>query len=223
MAETITTPPLGWVLLRAGLARATAALADFISPPRCAACDDLLGRRAVFCADCASAVTVSPIALAGTVSWVEWGGPVKEAVVRMKYGRREDVARALASLVENRPPPQRSAADLVMPVPLHPKRLAERGFNQSTHFARAFARRSGVPLSTGRLSRRLDTAPQAGKTGSERRTSLDGAFVAQNVEGLRVAVVDDVVTTGSTLAACSDALRASGARAVELYAFARAI
>jgi len=211
-----------WVLLRTGCERAAIALGDLVSPPRCVACDVLLERRAVFCRTCAASVVVRPTLRDGTWAWVEWGGPIKEAIVRMKYGRREDVGRALATILATTPLPERPRLDVLAPVPLHPKRLAARGFNQATLLARALGRAFDARLVTRRLVRTLDTSPQAQKSASERRAAVGEAFSARGVAGLRVGVVDDVVTTGSTLAACSEALLAAGAVAVERFALARA-
>lgn len=214
--------PIPWSFLSYAVERGGEALGDLLSPPTCPACSAVLGARAVFCADCARLVVARPTWQDGVFTAVEWGGPVKEAIVRLKYGRDPSAGRPLGHLLRAALATTSLAVDAVMPVPLHPRRLVERGFNQCTLLARAVARQLDVPLESSRLRRVIATSPQAGKSGAERRAGLEGAFVARGVRGRAVALVDDVVTTGSTLDAASRALAAAGARSVVCIALARA-
>ena len=119
----------------------------------------------------------------------------------------------------------RGGAELVLPVPLHPRALARRGYNQSALLARAAARAAGLPCVEDALRRVRRTATQTRLDPLRRRANLAGAFeVCQPavVRGRRVALVDDVITTGSTLGAASEALRAAGAARVTAVAVARA-
>lgn len=114
--------------------------------------------------------------------------------------------------------------DLIVPVPLHPSRQGERGFNQSTEIARWVSRAVERPFTERAAGRTRDTPAQAGLHAGARRANLRGAFEGrQAVAGARVAVVDDVVTTGSTAESMAHALRAAGAVSVDVWSVARAL
>jgi ComF family protein len=113
--------------------------------------------------------------------------------------------------------------DAVVPVPLHWRRRWTRGFNQSELLAQAIARRCGAPV-VNALTRRRATSAQAGLTHAARRQNVAHAFQARpsrRIEGKRVLLIDDVMTTGATAAACARALRRAGAQSVTLLALAR--
>jgi len=113
----------------------------------------------------------------------------------------------------------------LVPLPLHAARYRERGFNQAEVIARHVASRTGVPLDALLLQRLRATAPQTTLSASERRHNCTGAFAARpgRRSPARVALLDDVMTTGSTAAAAAEALRAAGARHVELWVCALAL
>jgi ComF family protein len=116
------------------------------------------------------------------------------------------------------------APAVLVPVPLHPRRLRERGFNQSELLAHALGRRSGLVVAPDALVRRKETPPQTGLTASARRSNVSGAFAVRRrsqVAGRVVVLVDDVVTTGATARACAAALRAAGTTEVRLVTAAR--
>ncbi len=195
--------------------------------PRCA--EPLAAPPAVECARCATAGTAWPLE-AAIAPW-RYGSELGRAIRRLKFGRRPELARELAPLVA----PFLSAVvrageiDLLVPVPLHWRRLAGRGFNQAQMLAAAARRMAGieVPIETGSLARVRPTAAQTGLTAKEREQNLKGAFVVprrrvREVAGRRVLVVDDVITTGATVAAAARALRKAGAAAVIAFAVARA-
>lgn len=107
-------------------------------------------------------------------------------------------------------------------MPLHPARLAERGFNQARELAGPLARDLAIPLLDDACRRTIATPPQAGLTARQRYRNLDGAFAASaGVRGLRLAVVDDVLTTGSTMTAMARELLRAGAASIEVWAVAR--
>lgn len=140
------------------------------------------------------------------------------AVRALKFARRTDLAAWMAE--EMRLGFERSgfSADAVVPVPIHWRRRASRGFNQSEHLIAA------LPLPTAELSlRRIrPTAAQARLDPAARAKNLVGAFVASDVAGKRVLLVDDVVTSGHTARECARALRAAGATWIGVLAFAAA-
>nr|WP_052360304.1 ComF family protein [Solidesulfovibrio alcoholivorans] len=111
----------------------------------------------------------------------------------------------------------------IVPVPLHPRRLAWRGFNQSLELARLLAADLGRPVLPGALRRIRDTTPQSQLPGARRRANIAGAFVADPalVAGRGVLLVDDVMTTGATIDTAVNALRAAGAARVDVLVIAR--
>lgn len=113
--------------------------------------------------------------------------------------------------------------DCLIPVPLHPSRFRARGFNQALELARPIAAKLRLPLCPGWCRRVRDTAPQRLLDAAERRGNLRGAFAAtENVRGRRVALLDDVLTTGATLHEAASALKKAGAAWVEVWVLARA-
>ena len=112
--------------------------------------------------------------------------------------------------------------DLVIPVPLHPRRLGERGYNQSLELARVLARNLSVPVCNKLLLRTKFTPPQEALSRKERKRAVKGVFVASSgVCGKRILLVDDVLTTGATLAECSKTLLEGGAAYIEVAVAAR--
>lgn len=159
-------------------------------------------------------------------AWALYGGALEEAILQLKFRGQSWLARPLASgMLASLPPGiDPGELDLVVPVPLHPRRLRERGYNQSVLLGRVLARGLGLPLSLSALRRVRPTQPQIGLSAAERRVNLDGAFVASphRLGGRRVLLVDDVITTGSTLAGCAQALLEAGSGPVVGLALARA-
>ena len=164
-----------------------------------------------------------PLAIDGIRAAYQFEGAVREMVHALKYrnlrAAAPDLGRLLASYLDSNEIP----ADVAMPVPLHPRRERERGYNQSELMARELSKRTGVPVQAGVLRRTRNAAPQVSLNGhEERRRNIDGAFECSSpVEGLRVLLIDDVVTTGSTMSACAGALRAAGASSIWGLALAR--
>lgn len=205
--------------MRAILAGAGEALTSLLSPPACAACDEPLVRRSVFCARCAATVAwADPFEGAACV----YGGAISEAIVRMKFARRADLARPLSHLLFRTALAFERPFDFVVPVPLHRLRLAERGFNQSALLARPVARVLSVPFLPVALERTRATPRQTDLDADARRASVLGAFRARDerVRGARLLLVDDVRTTGATLDACALALGDAGALSVDVLALA---
>ncbi len=188
-----------------------------LSPPRCAACDASVGIGRAFCPVCAATVLRSTSAGAAFV----YGGAMATAITRMKYGDRPELGRVLGALLASTAALE--AVDLIAPVPLHPTRLAERGFNQSALLAKPLADSVHARFAPRLLSRVRPTPRQAALDRAERRANVAGAFkVRAPVVGMSILVIDDVRTTGSTLEACERALFAAGAREVRTLVLAEA-
>jgi ComF family protein len=115
------------------------------------------------------------------------------------------------------------AAAILVPVPLHRRRLWWRGFNQSGLVARHLGRRWGLEVDQQLIRRVRPTPPLKGMNEAQRRGALRGAFAWRRLDGETVILIDDVLTTGSTAAACADALRKAGAGRVELISWARVV
>jgi ComF family protein len=153
-------------------------------------------------------------------------GSLRVAVHALKFsGRRRAAARFAELLLESEPVARLVAtSDLLVAVPLHPRRLRERGFNQAALIAQELATRARRPCCPDALVRRVDTAPQAGLSAAARRRNVGAAFAVRrkaSVAGKTVTLVDDVVTTGATALACGRELIAAGAREVRLVSVAR--
>lgn len=149
--------------------------------------------------------------------------PVDALVRALKFRGERSFARLLGTLLaRERLHCTAPLPDRVVPVPLHPLRLRQRGYNQAAELARYAARELGLPCNRGALSRIRATREQTGLRFKDRVANVRQAFVAtQPLAGMRVALVDDVITTGSTVAAAAAALSAAGASSIELWVVAR--
>ncbi|MFH1639271.1 MAG: ComF family protein [Chloroflexota bacterium] len=152
-------------------------------------------------------------------------GVARDAVHQLKYNRLRILAPELAQLMTEHLAGYPVPGNVLVPVPLHPKRLRERGYNQSGLLARELGRRLKLPLNETCLVRQRDTSPQVGATLAERRANVAGAFRCRDfsLQGKGVILVDDVVTTGATLDACAAALKAAAVVSVWGLTFAREI
>ena len=192
------------------------------SPPLCGRCGEPLpSARAVPEGRCrACSVALGAVAQARAVG--AFDGVLADVVHALKYGRRPSVAPPLAALMRAAGGDLLTAVEVVVPVPLHRRRQLERGFNQ----AEVLARGLGPPVCHA-VSRTRHTAPQVGLSGEARLDNLRGAFAltgaARHVGGRRVALVDDVLTTGATVAACAEVLATAGPRAIVAITAARAM
>jgi ComF family protein len=161
-------------------------------------------------------------------AWAPFQGSVKEIIHQLKYGCHPSLARPLAVRLASAYAADRHRlqADWLIPVPLHPARMRERGFNQSSEIARHLSRIVGVALARHWLLRTRPTKVQAGLTRRERRRNVSGAFEmskSAEVRGRAVLVIDDVFTTGATLNECARILRESGAARIAVLTIARVI
>lgn len=209
------------------------------APRTCASCDATVSENYVFCTGCV--VTIERLSFepeADVYAPYVHGGAMALAVQRLKYEGRGDLGTPLGELLaasvatwltEATPETEASlgaehAIDFVVPIPSTPARLAERGRNPAAQLARPIAERLEKPMVVDALLRR-ETARQATRSGQERRRGMVGVFQAstRKVQNARILLVDDVVTTGATLAAATEALYAAGACTVHACALTRAI
>ncbi len=155
-----------------------------------------------------------------------YSGVMPWLITQLKFHSKLNHARLLGELMwleQAQATTEQPAPDIIMPVPLHPRRLRERGFNQALELARPLARRSGIRLDTTSLLRSRDTRRQSDLSQAERRKNLVQAFrCGSGVAGLHVLLVDDVMTSGSTLHAAAQCLKKAGAERVSVWVAARA-
>jgi ComF family protein len=227
--------------------------ADLLCPERCAACPTLVPPAQLFCPACRARVRLlgppecgpcgcplrsdgrcpecdgrgSPIRAAR--AWAAYhdpGGrsPVAQAIAAFKYGGARRLGRRFASLLAARVPD--AAIELVIPVPLHPRRLRHRGFNQSAVVARHLARQLCCGCHATLVARTRDTPSQTALSPVERAANVAEAFALRDravIRGRTVLVVDDVWTSGATIRAVAATLREGGAAAVDVVTIARVL
>jgi ComF family protein len=147
--------------------------------------------------------------------------PIDRIIQRLKYQEHLALAPALGTLLSQNLPEE--LPDIWLPMPLHANRLKSRGFNQAIEIARELTAKTGVPMQAGWASHERDTSPQAGLKRDARKKNMRGAFNCHpKVDGLHIGIVDDVMTTGSTLDELAKTLKASGAGKVTCVVVARA-
>jgi ComF family protein len=154
-------------------------------------------------------------------------GPIRELIHRFKYNGRVQLCRPLALLAARqlRPFAEEFSPELLIPVPLHVKRLRQRGFNQAVLLGEILAREWRLPLSRRNLQRTRWTEPQINLSAAERVANVRGAFrisAPDLIKDRRIFLVDDVYTTGSTAAECARVLFKADAAAVFVITIARA-
>ncbi|RRQ22104.1 ComF family protein [Thiohalobacter thiocyanaticus] len=200
----------------------------------CPDCRRGLPSPAAACARCAEPLTGTasalicgrcqrrPPAFDGAHTLYLYRPPVDRLILDLKHHRRLAQARLLGQLLAVAAADW-PACDLLVPVPLHPRRQWRRGFNQSLEIARFAARGLKLPLDSSHCRRQRRTDTQADLSARARRANVRGAFRAEgDWAGLRVAIIDDVMTTGATADALARALKARGAAEVRVWVCARA-
>jgi ComF family protein len=230
------------------LARLKNRLLDTLLPPRCLACGNA-GHGRELCDACAADLPLNrcacprcalplpqPAPLCGrcikrpppfAAAWAPfvYADPVDRWLGGLKFRNGLACGRLLAELMMDGPPTGfLTGIDVVVPVPLHPRRLRERGFNQAVELLRPLVQHWQLPLALDALRRERDTPHQIGLDAKTRRRNLRGAFTAdqRQIDGRRVLLFDDVITTATTLSEASTVLLRAGAAEVRVLAVTRA-
>lgn len=203
---------------------------SLIAPPFCWACGADVAPHEPLCRACRHGLRrlgPEPVELEGLQTWaaVAYEGPARALVGALKFRGAAGLAAPMAAqIVAGSPPRLLSAGTALVPVPLHPARARRRGFNQAERIAAQIARRTGLALEDCLRRRGPGSARQLGRSRWERLAAGIEAVVELRT-GARcppaALLVDDVITTGATLAACAAALRAAGAERAGAIAYAR--
>ncbi|MGB4812061.1 MAG: ComF family protein [Methylophilaceae bacterium] len=157
-----------------------------------------------------------------TVAALRYAFPLDALMQQFKYGSTLQTAHLFADLISAHHAMQN--LDLIIPMPLHPKRLKERGFNQSLEIAKLLAKQQNIPIDYHCCARTKYTAPQASLPLKERVKNIKGAFACHiDLTGKRIAIIDDVMTTGASLNELAKTLKKAGAAHVECWVVARTL
>ncbi len=195
-------------------------LLDLVFPPKCALCSRVDCR---LCVECGNRLAAVPLEIAtrelegfaGLCATGPQAGILRAAVRAFKYNDALDLCQPLAERLLAVLRRQTWPIDVIVPVPLHTDREMDRGYNQSDVLSQPVARELALPCESAWLRRTRDTDQQARLTAAERRRNVAGAFSASaDVAGKSVLLVDDVLTTGSTLSECARALQRQQAESV---------
>ena len=205
---------------------------EHLPEPRCQICGGPLESAANDASQCARCLAHPPrYRIARTIARYrttaeDQSGTLPALIRRHKYGLDQSVGRALAEYRPDELPLSAGDYDVVVPVPLHWRRLWWRGFNQAALLAGEVARRLNLPLDSTAVARRRFTTPQTSRHHDERIRNVRRAFVVAHPERIRnrrVLIVDDVMTTGATVDECARVLRAAGASSVDVFTLARVL
>jgi ComF family protein len=204
------------------------ALASLLAPPLCAGCGGHPGATEPLCSACRRelrwldrAVEIDGLAVFAPLAYE---GPARALVHGLKFRGATLAARTMAAQIAAAAPLAVLARGALVPVPLHPRRLRRRGFNQAELLAHALGERTGLRVADC-LRRDGSARTQVGRDRADRLVGVHGAIAARPTTGLprRAILVDDVVTTGATLLACAAALRSAGVGEVAAVAYARTL
>lgn len=153
----------------------------------------------------------------------------RRMILRFKHADRTDIARTFGRLMVNAGQELLKEADLILPVPLHRWRLLQRGYNQSAMLAQTLHRATGVPMIPDLIQRTTSTRSQQGLSGDQRLRNIKAAafrlhpWHRSKLVDKKVVLIDDVLTTGATVIACTRILRDGGARSIDVLALARVV
>jgi ComF family protein len=219
---------------------------DWVYPPRCGGCGSIGSRfcnhclqetqiiQPTVCVICGRGLEnpgtcqkcqINPPGYSGMRSWALFSGPLRNAMHRLKYKRDVALGDTLAQPLIRLLALTGWTIDFVTAVPAGVTRRVERGYNQAALLARPIALSQGMPLSLEVLRKSRETRSQVGLNAMERMRNVENAFQADsgNVRGKRILLIDDIVTSGATVTACTQALTQAGAQQVFVLTLARAV
>ncbi len=169
---------------------------------------------------CGQCVKRKPV-FDNTIAAFLYQGALTQLIPAAKFGKRWTLLPALADLLLQKVEASKRP-DCLVPLPLHAQRLKERGFNQALELAMPLARQLKIPLNNDLLLRTKDTEHQARLSEKARHQNMRGAFsVTRRLDGIHIALIDDVLTTGASLDAAAQALKQAGAKQVDAWVLAR--
>lgn len=233
-----------------------AALLDFVLPPRCLSCGIQTGSHGALCTDCWRSVRFiaqPQCAQCGYPFELDFGSGARcgaclstapyfdraraavayddriaKMLIAFKHGDRTDMAPGLSRWMARVGSDLLADADVVLPVPLHRRRLLSRRYNQSVMLAKSLAEGAGKPMLSDILIRKRHTPTQGHLSPAARRRNVEGAFRTNpdrlpEIVGCRLLLIDDVLTTGATVNAAARRLKRDGAAAVDVLTFARVV
>lgn len=196
---------------------------QWVKKPICAGCGRMLGSNTsqALCQSC----QLHPLPLKNLFAATLFAEPITTIIHKMKYEGSFGLASHLADIMVSAWSEWAFPVDLVIPIPLHPAREKKRGYNQSALIAQHFCRKAGYEYAPDLLKRARITVPQVGLNAEDRLKNMQNAFKAESLKfgDLKILLIDDVCTTGATLAAATEALLEAGASVVSGYCLARAM
>ena len=220
--------------------------AHLLNPGLCLGCDHNLNPGQYFCSACITELKIinnpcwlcglenrtsgnyCAACLHGPPGWqkliapLSYQGLVRDLLIQLKFAESLHLANSLVSSVIHRFQPGKPAPEVLLPVPLHRNRLLSRGYNQALEIAQTLSYLLDLPVDTHALCRARDTDSQSGLSASQRQKNIRNAFVYQPARPWsHVAVVDDIITTGSTAGEITKTLHSGGVQCVEIWGLAR--
>lgn len=217
------------------LITAADSLLSFFYPPKCSLCDVLIDDERHLCVPCGHSLHKldgdfvphrrEKVWFARARSCFAYEGKIVDAIHGLKYNRRFDLLAFFADALRGELD-RCENVDLLLPVPLHRKRLASRGFNQSALLAQKLAKRVNLPVDLFSLQKIRNDPPQIEKNADERLQNVRGSFAVKSaslerLSGKQLLLIDDVLTTGATANECARVLRKAGAERVDVLTIAR--
>jgi competence protein ComFC len=220
---------------------------NFLFPPRCVSCgkggtffcrkchNKLIYLQAPLCIRCSKPIRTGTICnncqsrnwdIDGIYSVFKYGGAIRHAIIQFKYENIKVLADPLSHFMLEYLKEHHLSFDIIIPVPIHKRRLRERGYNQSLLLAKKLSHMTRLPVVEGSLLRTKNTPHQASSDSVEqRRENIRNAFkcVNHDISGKRILLIDDVCTSGATLNSCATSLKSAGAASVWGFTLAKEI